>query len=81
MTEQHESLIFKDVKLYIEARKQLKHMPPKENGFGTYLEKNKPTVFDVPEKAIGNKKLETITLTEALNRSILGVRLTRILFR
>ncbi|MEI2467403.1 hypothetical protein [Niallia taxi] len=65
LTEQHESLIFKDLRLYLEARKQLKYMSPKENGFGTYLEKNKPTVFDVVEKG---KRLETITLTEALHR-------------
>lgn len=65
LTEQHESLIFKDLKLYIEARKQLKHMPPKEKGFGIYLEKSKPTVFDAD---LGNKRLDTITLIEALDR-------------
>jgi hypothetical protein len=68
LSSRNESLIFKDIKVYMKAKEQLKHMPPKEKGFGIYLERNMPTIFDVSEKDLGNKKLETITLREALNR-------------
>jgi len=68
LSSRNESLIFKDIKVYMKAKEQLKHMPPKEKGFGIHLERNMPTIFDVPEKDLGNKKLETITLREALNR-------------
>lgn len=68
LSSKNESLIFTDVKVYMEAKKQLKHMPSKAKGFGTYLKKNMPTVFDVPEDKLKNKKLETVTLKEALNR-------------
>ncbi|TVX77171.1 hypothetical protein FQP34_22370 [Peribacillus simplex] len=68
LSSRNESLIFKDIKVYIKAKEQLKHMSPKEKGFGIHLERNMPTIFDVPERDLGNKKLETISLREALNR-------------
>ncbi|MGE8018526.1 hypothetical protein ACQKOM_06280 [Peribacillus frigoritolerans] len=52
----------------MKAKEQLKHMSPKVKGFGTYLEKNMPTVFDVPKEKLQNKILETITLREAVDR-------------
>lgn len=68
LSKKNESLIFTDLKVYMAAKKQLKHMKPKVKGFGTYLERNKPTVFDVSEKDLNNKKLETVSLKEALSR-------------
>lgn len=68
LSSRNESLIFKDIKLYMKAKEQLKHLPSKEKGFGTYLEKNKPTVFDIPKDKLQNKILETITLKEAVDR-------------
>ena len=68
LSERNESLIFSDIKLYLEAKKELKHMPSKVKGFGIHLDKYKPTVFDVPIKKIGNKRLETISLKVALDR-------------
>lgn len=68
LSKRNESLIFTDLKVYMDAKKYLKDMPPKVKGFGVYLDRNKPTVFDVPTKKIGNKKLTTITLKEALER-------------
>lgn len=68
LSKRNESLIFTEFKIYMEAKKHLKDMPPKVKGFGIYLDRNKPTVFDVPSKKIGNKKLTTITLKEALER-------------
>lgn len=63
LSSRNESLIFKDIKVYMNAKKQLKHMSPKVKGFGTYLEKNMPTVFDVSKE-----NLQTITLREAVDR-------------
>lgn len=68
LSSRNESLIFKDIKVYMKAKEQLKYMPPKERGFGTYLEKNMPTVFDVPKEKLQYKILETITLREAVDR-------------
>lgn len=68
LSSRNESLIFKDIKVYMKAKEQLKHIPSKEKGFGTYLEKNMPTVFDVPKDKLQNKILETITLREAVDR-------------
>ncbi|MGG0287200.1 hypothetical protein ABEY41_19175 [Peribacillus butanolivorans] len=68
LSSRNESLIFSDIKVYLDAKKQLKHMPSKVKGFGTYLEKNMPTVFDVPEDKLKNKNLRTITLHEAVER-------------
>jgi hypothetical protein len=68
LSSRNESLIFKDIKMYMKAKEQLKHLPLKEKGFGTYLERNIPTVFDVPKDKLQNKKLETITLREAVDR-------------
>ncbi len=68
LSKSNESLIFKDIKVYMLAKEQLKHMKPKEKGFGIYLERNKPTVFDVPEDKLKNKRLETVSLREALDR-------------
>lgn len=68
LSSRNESLIFKDIKHYMKAKEQLKHLPPKEKGFGTYLEKDMLTVFDVPKDKLPNKALETITLREALDR-------------
>lgn len=68
LANRNESLIFSDVKVYLEAKKNLKHISSKVEGFGIHLERNKPTVFDVPEKKLGNKKLNTITLKEAVDR-------------
>lgn len=52
----------------MDAKKQLKSMPPKVKGFGLHLDNNEPTVFDVPSNKIGNKRLTTVTLREALER-------------
>lgn len=68
LSNRNESLIFKDIRLYMKAKEQIRHLPIKEKGFGTYLEKNKPTVFDVPKDKLQNKILETITLKEAVER-------------
>lgn len=68
LSKRNESLIFTDLKVYMDAKKHLKSMPPKVKGFGVYLDRNMPTVFDVPANKIGNKKLTTITLREALER-------------
>ncbi|MGG3281251.1 hypothetical protein [Paenibacillus solani] len=68
LSKRNESLIFTDLKVYMDAKKELKGMPPKVEGFGIYLDRNKPTVFDVPANKIGNKKLTTITLKEAIER-------------
>lgn len=68
LSSRNESLIFKDIKAYMKAKEQLKHMSPKVKGFGTYLERNMPTVFDVPKDKLQNKTLETITLREAVDR-------------
>jgi hypothetical protein len=68
LSKRSESLIFSDLKVYMSAKEHLKGIPPKGTGFGIHLDRNKPTVFDVPAKKIGNKKLTTITLKEALER-------------
>ncbi|PEL13215.1 hypothetical protein [Bacillus sp. AFS017336] len=68
LSQRNESLIFTDLKVYLDAKKQLKHMPSKVKGFGTFLDKYKPTVFDVPPSKIGNKRMETISLKVALER-------------
>lgn len=68
LSKRNESLIFTDLKVYMDAKKHLKGMPPKVKGFGIHLDRNKPTVFDVPANKIGNKKLTTVTLREALER-------------
>ena len=68
LSKRNESLIFTDLKIYMDAKKYLKGMPPKEKGFGIHLDRNKPTVFDVPTSKIGNKKLTTVNLRDALER-------------
>lgn len=68
LSSRNESLIFKDIKLYMKAKEQLRFLPSPKKGFGTYLEKDKPTVFDVPKDKLQNKQLETITLKEAVER-------------
>lgn len=52
----------------MDAKKHLKGMPSKVKGFDIHLDRNKPTVFDVPANKIGNKKLTTVTLRGALER-------------
>lgn len=68
LSQQNESLIFTDLKPYIAAKKYLKKMPLKNGGFGIHIDRNKPTIFDVPSSEIKKQKLNTITLTEALDR-------------
>lgn len=66
---QNESLIFKDIKSYMEAKKELinKFSGPvkveKEYGFGFYPN-SKYTIFDTKK----GKNLTTITITEAIER-------------
>lgn len=68
LSKRNESLIFTDLKLYIEAKKQLKKNPDYKEGFGIHLEKSKQNVFDVSIRKLKGKKLTTITLLEALER-------------
>lgn len=67
LSSKNESLIFRNLNKYTEAKKQLIHKydgPVRvENGFGFYPS-SKYTVFDVPKA----KGLETISLSEAIDR-------------
>lgn len=67
LTSRNESLVFKNLKAYTEAKKELskkyKDQVKVENGFGHYPS-SQYTVFDVPK----GEFLETIGITEAIER-------------